>query len=100
MKIAFESNLNSEYIAPERIEIVYIQIRDIAQAFVYCNSYKSHAVILVVPDPDVLLKYASEHYISGNMEKLCKKQEIKDLFFNDIKVLEISNQLKVFAMVR
>ncbi|CAF3816079.1 unnamed protein product, partial [Rotaria sp. Silwood1] len=34
------------------------------------------------------------------MEELCKKQEIKDLIFNDIKELEKSNQLKGFKMAK
>ncbi|CAF0999009.1 unnamed protein product [Rotaria sordida] len=89
-----------EYIAPERIENIYIQSKYIAQAFVYGNSYKSSTVAIIVPDHDVFLKYASEHHISGNMEELCKKQEIKDLIFNDIKELEKLNQLKGFELVK
>ncbi|CAF4279949.1 unnamed protein product [Rotaria sordida] len=34
------------------------------------------------------------------MEELCKKQEIKDLIFNDIKELEKLNQLKGFELVK
>ncbi|CAF4520865.1 unnamed protein product, partial [Rotaria sp. Silwood2] len=89
-----------EYIAPERIEIIYVQSKYVAQAFVYGNSYKSRTIVIIVPDSDVLLKYASEHNISGNMKELCKKQEIKDLIFNDIKELEKSNQLKGFEMAK
>ncbi|CAF4660535.1 unnamed protein product, partial [Rotaria sp. Silwood2] len=72
--------------------------RYVAQVFVYGNSYKSRTIVIIVPDSDVLLKYASEHNISGNMKELRKKQEIKDLIFNDIKELEKSNQLKGFEM--
>ncbi|CAF1078128.1 unnamed protein product [Rotaria sp. Silwood1] len=89
-----------EYVAPERIENIYIQSRYIAQAFVYGNSYKSRTVAIIVPDPNELLKYASEHHISGNMEELCKKKEIKDLILNDIQHLEKSNLLKGFEMVK
>ncbi|CAF3955405.1 unnamed protein product [Rotaria sordida] len=92
--------MKGEYIAPERIENIYIQSKYIAQAFVYGNSYKSSTVAIIVPDHDVFLKYASEHHISGNMEELCKKQEIKDLIFNDIKELEKLNQLKGFELVK
>ncbi|CAF1513106.1 unnamed protein product, partial [Rotaria sordida] len=43
-----------EYIAPKRIENIYIQSMYISQAFVYGNSYKSHTVAIIVPDCDVL----------------------------------------------
>ena len=77
---------------------------------------QSFTVAIIVPDADILGKYARENNISGDMLELCKKkvrfillfvvsiifwdaQEIKELIFNDIKQLEKSNLLKGFEMV-
>ncbi len=44
-------------------------------------------------------KYVREKNISGDIVELCKKKEIKDLIFNDIKQLEKANSLKGFETV-
>jgi long-subunit acyl-CoA synthetase (AMP-forming) len=67
--------------------------------FVYGNGYKSYTVAIVVPDAEVLEKYAREKNLSGDIEELCKKKEIKELIFNDIKQLEKANSLKGFETV-
>ncbi|CAF0726603.1 unnamed protein product [Adineta steineri] len=89
-----------EYVAPERIENIHVQSHYIAQVFVYGNGYKSFTVAIIVPDADILEKYASKNNISGNIVELCKKKEIKELIFNDIKRLEKANLLKGFEMVK
>ena len=45
-------------------------------------------------------KYTREKKTSGDIEELCKKKEIKDLIYNDIKQLGKENSLKGFEMVR
>ncbi len=54
---------------------------------------------IIVPDAEVLEKYAREKNLSGDIEELCKKKEIKELIFNDIKQLEKANSLKGFETV-
>ncbi|CAM4768493.1 unnamed protein product [Rotaria magnacalcarata] len=89
-----------EYVAPERIENIYIQSKYVAQVFVYGNGYKSYTVAIIVPDSDELEKHARTEHISGDIAALCKKKEIKDLIFNDIKHLEKANGLKGFEMAK
>ncbi|UJR15018.1 hypothetical protein I4U23_001995 [Adineta vaga] len=89
-----------EYVAPERIENIYIHSKYIAQVFVYGNGYKSYTVAIIVPDAEVLEKYAREKNISSDMTELCKKKEIKDLIVRDMKQLEKENSLKGFEMVK
>ncbi|CAF1204257.1 unnamed protein product [Adineta ricciae] len=89
-----------EYVAPERIENIYVQSQYVAQVFVYGNGYKSFTVAILVPDADVLEKYARENNISGDTAELCKKKEIKELIFKDIKRLEKANSLKGFEMAK
>jgi long-subunit acyl-CoA synthetase (AMP-forming) len=56
-------------------------------------------VAIIVPDAEILEKYAREKNISNDIEELCKKKEIKELIFNDIKQLEKANSLKGFETV-
>eukprot|EP00494_Astrolonche_serrata_P031192 UN31461 len=46
-----------EYVAPEKIENIYIQSKWCAQAFVYGNSLETALVAIVVPDEEVLIPY-------------------------------------------
>ncbi|CAF1488004.1 unnamed protein product [Adineta ricciae] len=89
-----------EYVAPERIENIYIHSKYIAQVFVFGNGYKSYTVGIIVPDAEILEKYARDKNISGDIAALCKKKEIKDLIFADMKQLEKENSLKGFEMVK
>ncbi len=71
---------------------------------------------VLVPDAEILEKYARDNQIPGDMVELSKKkvdwidfciqknylivfQEIKELILNDLKQLEKSNSLKGFEMV-
>jgi len=89
-----------EYVAPERIENIYIHSKYVAQVFVYGNGFKSYTVAIIVPDAEILEKDAREKNISGDMASLCQKKEIKDLIFNDMKRLAKENSLKGFEMVK
>ncbi len=97
LKIDIKKNIENfdfqgEYVAPEKIENIYIQSKYIAQAFVYGNGYKvknklmqiqrfnvcvfeqSFTVAILVPDAEVLEKYTQSQNISGDMVELCKKK--------------------------
>ena len=63
---------NGEYVAPEKLENVYIQSKYIMQNFVTGDPYKDYLVILVVPDQDMLKEW------KGSIEEL-KITIMKDL---------------------
>lgn len=65
----------------------------------YGNGYKSYTVAVIVPDADILAKYARDNNLSGEMANLCEKKEIKELIFADLKRLGKENLLKGFEMV-
>ncbi|XP_060559682.1 long-chain-fatty-acid--CoA ligase 1-like isoform X2 [Ruditapes philippinarum] len=74
-----------EYIAPEKIENVYVRSTLVAQVFIHGESLKSSLVAIIVPDPDTLPGYAKEKFnLSVSMEELCKNEDIKKAILDDI----------------
>ncbi|CAG2239257.1 ACSL [Mytilus edulis] len=62
-----------EYIAPEKIENIYVRSTLVAQIFVHGDSLKASLVAVCVPDPDVLPSYAKSNFnITGSIEELVK----------------------------
>ncbi|KAI4872799.1 hypothetical protein NFI96_016121, partial [Prochilodus magdalenae] len=89
-----------EYIAPEKIENVYIRSVFVAQVFVHGDSLQSCLVGIVVPDPEVLPGFAEKLGIRGSIEELCKNQQIKKLIITDLNKLGREAGLKSFEQVK
>jgi len=83
-----------EYLAPEKLENVYVQSPWIVQAWVYGDSLRDFCLLFAVVDPDKAAAYAEEK--GYNTEE--QKQEIKeafDLFDTDGSGSIDSKELKV-----
>ncbi|XP_041672361.1 long-chain-fatty-acid--CoA ligase 5 [Cheilinus undulatus] len=89
-----------EYIAPEKIENVYVRSGPVAQVFVHGDSLQSCLVAIVVPDPDVLPGFAKNLGLSGSMEELCKNKELKKAILSDMTKLGKEAGLKSFEQVK
>jgi long-chain acyl-CoA synthetase len=91
-----------EYIAPEKIENVYIESPFISQCFVYGDSFQAFLIAIVVPDEEVVMKYAQQRYFpdSDSYEKLCKTTALKNLLMEDMNRVAKEKELKGFEKVR
>uniref|UniRef100_A0A3B5L2L4 Arachidonate--CoA ligase n=1 Tax=Xiphophorus couchianus TaxID=32473 RepID=A0A3B5L2L4_9TELE len=89
-----------EYIAPEKIENVYVRCGPVAQVFVHGDSLQSSLVAIVVPDADVLPGFAKSLGIQGAIEELCKNTEIKKAIVTDMTKLGREAGLKSFEQVK
>uniref|UniRef100_A0A668AWJ5 Long-chain-fatty-acid--CoA ligase n=1 Tax=Myripristis murdjan TaxID=586833 RepID=A0A668AWJ5_9TELE len=89
-----------EYIAPEKIENVYVRSEPVAQVFVHGDSLQSCLVGIVVPDPEVLPSFAQKLGIRGSLEELCKNMEIKKAILSDMTKLGREAGLKSFEQVK
>ncbi|MGH0171063.1 UNVERIFIED_CONTAM: hypothetical protein FKN15_060329 [Acipenser sinensis] len=70
-----------EYIAPEKIENIYIRSEPVAQVYVHGHSLQSCLVGIVVPDPEVMPPWARKKGFKGQYGELCK-DKVKDIYIH------------------
>ncbi|GMT23651.1 hypothetical protein PFISCL1PPCAC_14948, partial [Pristionchus fissidentatus] len=73
-----------EYVAPEKVENVYVTSKFVSQVFVHGDSLKMCVIAVVVPDAEVLLPHAKTMGLNGTLEELCKNPKIKKLILEDM----------------
>ncbi|XP_077865938.1 long-chain-fatty-acid--CoA ligase 5-like [Saccoglossus kowalevskii] len=89
-----------EYLAPEKIESIYIRSPFVLQVFVHGDSFKNYAVAVIVPDPDELSKWAKSNEISGTLQELCKNKDVKKAILEDIQSRGKEYGLKSFEQAK
>uniref|UniRef100_A0A668AK69 Long-chain-fatty-acid--CoA ligase n=1 Tax=Myripristis murdjan TaxID=586833 RepID=A0A668AK69_9TELE len=89
-----------EYIAPEKIENIYIRSDPVAQIFVHGDSLQACLVGIVVPDPDFLPGWVKKRGIEGSYSELCKNMDVKNAILEDILMVGKEGGLKSFEQVR
>ncbi len=90
-----------EYIAPEKIENIYVQSKFVAQTFIYGNSYKSSLVAVVVPEESVIVEHAKlNNWETTDMKELCKRADLKKVILDDLTKLGKAAGLKGFEQAR
>ncbi|XP_033005580.1 long-chain-fatty-acid--CoA ligase 5 [Lacerta agilis] len=89
-----------EYIAPEKIENIYLRSAPVAQVFVHGDSLQSFLVSVVVPDPETLPDFAAKLGVKGSFEELCKNTTVKKAILTDIIRLGKEAGLKSFEQVK
>ncbi|XP_052240427.1 long-chain-fatty-acid--CoA ligase 5-like isoform X2 [Dreissena polymorpha] len=90
-----------EYIAPEKVENVYVRSTHVAQVFLHGDSLKASVVAVIVPDPDTVLKFAKEKMnLTGTMEELCRNAELKKVILDDITAVGKKGGLSSFEQAK
>ncbi|XP_078071192.1 long-chain-fatty-acid--CoA ligase 1-like isoform X2 [Mustelus asterias] len=89
-----------EYIAPEKIENIYVRSEPVAQVFVHGDSLQAFLVGIVIPDPEVLPAWAQRRNISGSFEELCKNKGLKDAILANLTQIGKEAGLKSFEQVK
>ncbi|NXR48062.1 ACSL5 ligase, partial [Hippolais icterina] len=89
-----------EYIAPEKIENVYIRSAPVAQVFVHGESLRSFLIGIVVPDAEMLPEFAAKLGVKGSFEELCKNPAVKKAILDDMIRLGREAGLKSFEQVK
>lgn len=89
-----------EYVAPEKIENIYVRSKYVAQVFVYGNSYKSSIVGVIVPEEPVLFEWAKSKNLELNLHSLCADPIVKKLIMDDLEIQAKAGGLKGFEKVK
>ncbi|KAM3868309.1 long-chain-fatty-acid--CoA ligase 1 [Diretmus argenteus] len=89
-----------EYIAPEKIENVYMRCTPVLQVFVHGDSLQSHVIGVVVPDPEVFGDWAREQGFIGSYEELCQNPDVKNAVLEDMRAVGKRAGLKSFEQVK
>ncbi|GAB1598183.1 long-chain-fatty-acid--CoA ligase 5-like isoform X1 [Argonauta hians] len=89
-----------EYVAPEKIENIYLLSPLIAQIFVTGDSLQSFTVAIIVPDEENILELAKSKGIKEPFEGLCQNTQIIQSILTDLRDLGKKNDLKGFEQVK
>ncbi|XP_032081341.1 long-chain-fatty-acid--CoA ligase 5 [Thamnophis elegans] len=89
-----------EYVAPEKIENIYIRSSSVAQVFVHGDSLQSFLVGIVVPDEETLPAFAENLGVKGSYEDLCKNSVVKNAILKEMNNLGKEAGLKTFEQVK
>mmetsp|Transcript_33515 Transcript_33515/g.58708 ORF Transcript_33515/g.58708 Transcript_33515/m.58708 type:complete len:663 (-) Transcript_33515:23-2011(-) len=87
-----------EYIAPEKIENLLVQIPEIAQVFIYGESIEAHLVAIVVPDEPKLKAQAQKLGVQGTHAEVCSNPKVVEKVLSDISTFARSGGLFGFEI--
>ncbi|XP_072050798.1 long-chain-fatty-acid--CoA ligase 6-like [Amphiura filiformis] len=89
-----------EYLAPEKIENVYIGCSLVEQVWVHGDSLQAFAVGFVIPDRETLLPWAQKKDISATFEDLCNNETVKKGILEEMIAAGRTSGLKSFEQVK
>ncbi|NWH66363.1 ACSL6 ligase, partial [Geococcyx californianus] len=89
-----------EYIAPEKIENIYIRSDPVAQIYVHGDSLQAFLVGIVVPDSEVMPGWAKKRGFDGTFAELCKNKELQQAIMADMVRLGKESGLHSFEQVK
>ncbi|XP_077042642.1 long-chain-fatty-acid--CoA ligase 6 isoform X1 [Agelaius phoeniceus] len=89
-----------EYIAPEKIENIYIRSDPVAQIYVHGDSLQAFLVGIVVPDSEVMPGWAKKRGFEGTYAELCKNKELQQAIMEDMVRLGKESGLHSFEQVK
>ncbi|KAH0629767.1 hypothetical protein JD844_012117, partial [Phrynosoma platyrhinos] len=89
-----------EYIAPEKIENIYIRSEPVSQIYVHGDSLQAFLVGIVVPDTEVMPGWAKKKGFDGTFADLCKNVELKKAIMEDMVQLGKESGLHSFEQVK
>lgn len=88
-----------EYVAPEKIENVYVRCPLVAQVWVYGDSLRACLVAVVVPDPETLLPWAKERGLPADVRTLCESAAVRGAVLKGLQEEGRAAQLRGFEQV-
>lgn len=89
-----------EYIAPEKIEQIYVQSAPVAQVFLHGDSLKASLVVICIPDPETVVSWCKGRGVTGSYEDICKNADAAKLILDDMNAVGRKNGLMSFELAK
>jgi len=89
-----------EYIAPEKIENIYIRSSAAMQVFLHGDSLQAFLLVFAVPDPETFVSWCAENGFKGTHEELCKNEAVKKAVLADLVAIGKKDNLKSFEQAK
>ena len=90
-----------EYVAPDRVEAIYMESPYIAQVFVHGDSLKSCVIGVIVPNQKEIREWAVRRGMpSDSFTALCNHREVKRFIMDQIVMLSKDAQLAYYEEVK
>lgn len=86
-----------EYIAPEKLENVYVQSDWVQQCWIYGSSIKDYIVGFIVVDPDAVKKFSNDKNLPVD-DQLMENEELKQIVFDSL--IDLANANKFNGLER
>lgn len=81
-----------EYIAPEKLENIFVQSPFVAQAWIYGDSLRDHIIAFFVVDPENTGKYCKDHGKTFDQDFLLNDKEFNQHVFDELIKLASANK--------
>ncbi|GBC09115.1 hypothetical protein RclHR1_08610002 [Rhizophagus clarus] len=90
-----------EFVAPEKIEQIYLRNLLLAQLFIYGDPLRSYLVGIVVPNPELFVPWANE-LLGGTyeFEELVKNKKVRDALLDSLNQVGIKYGLNGFEQLK
>ncbi|KAL5484661.1 hypothetical protein EMCRGX_G021198 [Ephydatia muelleri] len=89
-----------EYIAPEKVENIYIRCKFVAQVFIYGDSLKSCCIGVVAPNEEHLATWAKENGQNESFRELCADHGVKEMILKEMIEFGKKNGLSSLEQVK
>ncbi|XP_059168586.1 long-chain-fatty-acid--CoA ligase 1-like [Physella acuta] len=89
-----------EFVAPEKIENILIQLPYIAQIYVHADSLQAFLVGIVIPDPETFPALCSKLGFNGSIKELIHNKEVKKTILKDLTDFGIRSGLSPLEIVK
>ncbi|ULU03369.1 hypothetical protein L3Y34_002734 [Caenorhabditis briggsae] len=90
-----------EYVAPEKIEQVYIRTPVAQQVYVDGDSLERWLIAVVVPEPDVIMEWNEKQGAgSRTIEEICQDEKAKEFVLSELHAIGKANKLNSIEQVK
>jgi len=91
----------AEFVAPDKIENIYLSNKYVAEVYVYGDSFRSNLVGIVVPDPDNTIALGKELGIENtSFDNICKDPRVKARILEEMNKTGKAAKLASYEMVK